>query len=70
MFLKAGSRSRRIKSILTALPNGDWALKDRVQVFVPPGTTYNRLSVALLVAKALGTKDGDITLNYLKHLNE
>ena len=35
MFLKAGPRACKTKAILAALPNGDWTLIDRVQVFVP-----------------------------------
>lgn len=53
MFLKDGIGSRKIRAVLSALPNGDWRKDDRVQVFVPPGTAWSRLPIALLVAKAL-----------------
>ena len=48
-----GPRRRAIQSILSALPNGDWKLRDRVQVFVQPGIPWDRRTVALVVAKGL-----------------
>ena len=54
MFMQAGAQ-RKHRAILACLPNGDWAMADRVQVFVKPGTRWNRIAVALLVAKALTT---------------
>ena len=55
MFTKSRPDQRKNAAILSCLPNGDWRLGDRVQVFVPPGKPWNKLSVALLVAKALMT---------------
>ena len=54
MFMRAGAQ-RKHRAMLACLPNGNWALGDRVQVFVRPGTPWNRVAVALLVAKALTT---------------
>ena len=53
MFLSVGSRNRRSQAILSCLPNGDWSLTDRVQVYVPPGRAWDRRAVALLAAKSL-----------------
>ena len=55
MFLKVGGHSRKQRAILACLPNGDWRLTDRVQVFVPPNTEWDRLTISLMVAKALVT---------------
>ena len=55
MFLKAGKVARKNKANMSVLPNVDWTLSDRVQVYVQPGAIWNRLYVALLVAKALTT---------------
>ena len=52
-FLGAGRRRRRLQSILECLPNGDWRLADRVQVFLPPDTDFSREKVAGVVARAL-----------------
>ena len=53
MFSKIGATSRQTKAILACLPNGDWTLHDRVQVYVRPGAAWDRLSLAVLVSKAL-----------------
>ena len=54
MFMGVGPRRRYVQSILAALPNGNWSLPDRVQIYVAPGTAWSARSVALLVAKGLG----------------
>ena len=54
MFMGVGPRRRYVQSILAALPNGNWSLPDRVQIYVAPGTAWSARSVALLVAKGVG----------------
>jgi hypothetical protein len=54
MFVGVGSRKRRIvQAILSMLPNGDWQLEDRVQVYRPPDCSLDRPSLVKLVSKAL-----------------
>ena len=55
MFMRSRPEQRKHATILSCLPNGDWTLHDRVQVFVPPGRIWDKLSVSLLIAKALMT---------------
>ena len=55
MCMKAGAVSRKNRAILACLPNGDWTLSDRIQIFVKPGQEWNRVAISLLVAKALQT---------------
>ena len=53
VFLGAGSRRRQMQGILSCLPNGDWRLTDRVQVYLRAGAAHTREQVAVLVAKGL-----------------
>ena len=53
MFLSVGSKKRRSQAVLACLPNGDWTLSDRVQVYVPEAVAFSRKAIALITAKGL-----------------
>ena len=55
MFMRSRKEQRKHAAMLSCLPNGDWRLYDRMQVFVPPGKEWDKMSVSLLIAKALMT---------------
>ena len=53
VFCGAGTRRRVVQAIMSWLPNGDWRLRDIVQVFVQPGSAFSRVAIAQIVAKGV-----------------
>ena len=68
LFGSTGSKWELKKYLLERLPNGDWRRRDLIQVFIPPGVTYDEAAVKKqIVSVLLLVLGGKLFRTYPRH---